>query len=92
MALNRVTIRVPDEILAKARSAVEEGRAASISAYFVKLAREEPDWADTEKVVAEMIAEIGSIDPDVEAWVDSVLGLDGADKPSDSDSKDRART
>jgi Arc/MetJ-type ribon-helix-helix transcriptional regulator len=79
MVLNRVTIRVPDEVLAKARRAVETGRAASVSAYFVRLAVREPDWATAQRVIGEMIAEIGGIDPETEAWVTAVLGEDEDD-------------
>lgn len=79
MALKRVTIRVPEEVLAKARRAVDEGRAASVSAYFVRLAAREPDWVAAQKVIDELIAEMGGIDPETEAWVDSVLGDDEDD-------------
>ncbi|MBL7490308.1 hypothetical protein I6A60_02525 [Frankia sp. AgB1.9] len=78
MALKRVTIRVPEELLAKAHRAMEEGRAASVSAYFVKLAELEPDWRDAREVVDEMIAAIGGIDPETEAWARSVLDEDQA--------------
>jgi hypothetical protein len=76
MALKRVTISIPEEVLAKARRAVEEGRAASVSAYFVKLAAAEPDWKDAQLVVEQMIAEIGGVDPETRAWARAELGLD----------------
>ncbi|WP_041259215.1 hypothetical protein [Pseudofrankia inefficax] len=79
MALKRVTIRVPEEVLAKARRAVEAGDVTSISAYFVKLAAREPDWARSREIIDEMIAEAGGIDDETRSWARSALGISDDD-------------
>jgi len=73
--MKRITISVPDEVLAKAQRAVEAGDVAHVSAYFVQLAQREPDWASARAVVAEMVATIGGVTDDDVAWAEESLGL-----------------
>lgn len=76
MTYKRVTISVPEEVLAKAQRAAEAGEVESVSAYFARLAAREPDWAEAQAVVDEMIAEIGGLSDDDRAWARGVLGID----------------
>jgi hypothetical protein len=76
MSLKRITISVPEEIAAKAQRAAEAGQAESVSAYFVRLAEREPDWAQAQAILDEMVAEAGGISAEDRAWARSVLGLD----------------
>jgi hypothetical protein len=75
MSLKRITISVPEEIAAKAQRAAEAGQAESVSAYFVRLAEREPDWAQAQTILDEMIAEAGGISDEDRAWARSVLGV-----------------
>jgi hypothetical protein len=74
MSLKRITISVPEEIAAKAQRAAEAGQVESVSAYFARLAAREPDWAEAEAVLDEMIAEAGGLTEEARAWARSVLG------------------
>lgn len=77
MSPTRITISVPEQIVAKAQRAVESGQAESVSGYFTGLAEREPDWADARTALDEMIAEAGGVPEEDRRWVRSVLGLDG---------------
>jgi Arc/MetJ-type ribon-helix-helix transcriptional regulator len=71
----KIAVSLPDELVAAARRAVANGRAASVSAYVANaLARQvrEDDLAD---LIAEMRAEHGEPTADDYAWADRVLGL-----------------
>jgi alkylhydroperoxidase/carboxymuconolactone decarboxylase family protein YurZ len=76
MSPTRITISVPEQVVAKAQRAVESGQAESVSGYFTTLAEQEPDWADARTVLDEMIAEAGGIPEEDRRWARSVLGLD----------------
>jgi len=76
MSSTRITISVPEQVIAKAQRAVEAGQAESVSGYFAGLAEREPDWADARAVLDEMIAEVGGISEEDRRWARSVLGLD----------------
>lgn len=71
-----MTISVPEEVVVKAQRAVEAGEVESVSAYFARLAEREPDWAEAQAVVDEMIADVGGLPEDDRAWARSALGLD----------------
>lgn len=81
MSLKRITISVPAEIADKAGRAVAAGEVESVSAYFVRLAAREPDWAEARRIVDELIAEAGELRDEDRAWARQALGLedDGAD-------------
>jgi hypothetical protein len=74
--MKRITISVPDEIAAKAQHAAEAGQVESVSAYFAELAAAEPDWAEAQSIVDELIDEIGGLPEDARAWARSILGTD----------------
>lgn len=79
MSSARITISVPERIVAKAQRAVESGQAESVSGYFAGLAEREPDWADARAALDEMIEEAGGIPEEDRRWARSVLGLDDGD-------------
>jgi len=74
MSMKRITISVPEEIAAKAQRAAEAGQVESVSAYFAHLAAREPDWAEAEAVLDELIAEAGGLSEEARSWARSVLG------------------
>jgi len=74
--VKRLTIRVSDELAARAQRAVDAGDAVSVSGYFATLAENEPDWVACRAAVDEMIAEAGGIGEGDRAWARKALGLD----------------
>ena len=78
MSLRRITISVPEGVAAKARRAVAAGQVESVSAYFSSLAAREPDWAEAEAVLDELIAEAGGLPDETRSWARSVLGASDA--------------
>jgi hypothetical protein len=78
MSLRRITISVPEEVLAKAQRAAGAGQVESVSGYFATLAMREPDWVEAQAVLDEMIAEAGGLPAEVRAWARSVLGPDNS--------------
>ena len=69
----KIAVSLPDELVAQARGAVDDGRAASVSAYVASAMRAYAsrytlsDWLD------EMEAELGPPGPEAEAWARSVF-------------------
>jgi len=71
----KIAVSLPDDLVAAARRAVADGRAASVSAYVAgAMARQvrEDDLAD---LVAEMRAEHGVPTDEDRAWADRALGI-----------------
>ena len=79
MSAKRITISVPEEVVAKANRAVEGGLAESVSAYFAQLAAREPDWAEAQAVVDEWLADQGQPTREDVVWARTVLGMEDAD-------------
>ncbi|WP_306366289.1 ribbon-helix-helix domain-containing protein [Nocardiopsis sp. CC223A] len=73
MTNRRITVSIPEEILAKVQKAVDSGQAASISAYITEIIRNQPDWADAELLAAEILAESGEPTAQDKEWVENVL-------------------
>lgn len=78
----RLTISVPGDIAAKAQRAVAAGQAESVSGYFAGLADREPDWADAEATVNDMIEDAGGLSAAARSWAQEVLG--GTEAESES--------
>lgn len=76
--MKRITISVPDDVAEKAANAVANGDAPSVSAWFSRLARREPDWVAAKAVMAELAAEAGVTDDD-RAWARAALRRDAQD-------------
>jgi len=74
-SMKRITISVPDDVVAKAQRAVAAGEADNMSAYFSRLAQREPDWVSARAIVAEMVAEAGGVSEDDIAWAEETLGI-----------------
>jgi len=74
--MKRITISVPDDVAEKAQRAVDAGDVPTVSGYFTRLAKREPDWAAARAIVDEMIEEAGGISDEDRAWAAASLGLD----------------
>ncbi|HIY39891.1 MAG TPA: hypothetical protein H9836_02035 [Candidatus Nocardiopsis merdipullorum] len=85
MTNSRVTISVPEEIVAKAQRAVESGQAGSVSAYFTELAEKAPDWAAVREALDEMKSQVGTVSSEDKQWARQALGLDEEDEFNDSE-------
>lgn len=71
----KIVVSLPDELVAAARRAVAEGRAASVSAYVAQaLARRRAD-EDLVDLLDEMDAEYGPPDAEHYAWARRPLGV-----------------
>lgn len=66
---------LPDELVAAARRAVDEGRAASVSAYVAVALDRQVREDDLVSLLAQMRAEHGAPAPEDYAWADEVLGI-----------------
>src|SRR5215467_2498367 len=71
----KIAVSLPDELVAAARRAVEEGRAASVSAYVATALARQVREDDVTALLAEMRSEVGSPSAADYAWADEVLGL-----------------
>lgn len=76
MSLKRITISLPDDLVAKAQRAVDTGLAESVSAYFAGLAAREPDWPAAVAAVEEMIAESGPLSENTHQWARDLIAGD----------------
>jgi Arc/MetJ-type ribon-helix-helix transcriptional regulator len=75
MTRQKIAITLPEEQVAAARRAVEEGRAPSVSAYISQaLARRDAD-DELAETLAEIYAESGQPTAADRAWARQVLGL-----------------
>ena len=73
----KIAISLPDEVLATARQAVDEGRASSLSGYIVTTTlAERQDYEDLAALLAEMAAETGGPSHEDRRWARRALGLD----------------
>lgn len=72
----KVTIGLPDQVLATARQAVDEGHASSLSGYIAAALSERHDYEDLAALLAEMVAETGQPSDEDRRWARRALGLD----------------
>lgn len=76
MTTTKIAVTLPEEQVAAARRAVEEGRARSVSAYIAdSLARRDAD-EELSEMIAEIYAEQGTPTEEERAWARRALGLD----------------
>jgi Arc/MetJ-type ribon-helix-helix transcriptional regulator len=66
---------LPDELVAAARQAVMDGRAASVSAFVAQAIDEHRRYADLSRLLSEMAAQAGAPTEADRAWARSALGL-----------------
>ena len=69
----RVTVSLPDDLVASAAAAVAAGRATSVSAYVASAMREKADRESVAEVLAEWRTEAGPLTAADETWVQDVL-------------------
>ena len=69
----RITVSLPDELVAAAAAAVAAGRASSVSAYVASALREKADRESVADVLADWRAEAGPLSVEDEAWVQQAL-------------------
>ena len=71
----KIAISLPDEVLATARQAVDEGRASSLSGYIAATLAERQDYEDLAALLGEMAAETGGPSDEDRRWARQALGL-----------------
>lgn len=71
----KIAISLPDELVAAARTAVSEGRAASVSAFVAEAVEEHGRYGELAELLAEMASEAGPPTDGDRAWARQALGL-----------------
>jgi len=71
----KIAVSLPDGLVAAARRAVDDGRAASVSAYVAAALARQVREDDVTALLAEMRAEHGTPSAEDYAWADEVLGI-----------------
>ncbi|NQU36068.1 MAG: toxin-antitoxin system antitoxin subunit [Actinobacteria bacterium] len=70
----KITVSLPDELVAEANAAVETGRASSVSAYVADAMSEQREQDTLTQLIGDMIAEDGPPSPQDYEWAEAVLG------------------
>ena len=73
----RIAVSLPDDVVAAARAAVAEGRAAGVSALVSEALRAHLSGSTLSSVVAEMVAEHGEPTDADRAWAEEALAARG---------------
>jgi Arc/MetJ-type ribon-helix-helix transcriptional regulator len=73
MATTKITVTVPEELVAHIRSQVESGRFDSVSAYITRAAESMRDFEPLDLLIASMIAETGEPGERAQAWVEDAM-------------------
>jgi Arc/MetJ-type ribon-helix-helix transcriptional regulator len=71
----KLTVSLPDELAERARQAVRDGRAASLSAYVADAMAQSARTRSIAVLVADMRAEDGPPDEEDYAWARRALGV-----------------
>lgn len=71
----KIAVSLPDELVAAARQAVADGRAASVSAFVADAIEQHGRYAELAALLSEMATEAGPPSDDDRAWARSALGL-----------------
>lgn len=75
MTRSKIAVSLPSWLVERARQAVDEGRATSVSAYVAEALEEKADLDDLAALLDEMLAETGGpLTARERAWADQVLG------------------
>ena len=72
----RITVSLPDHLVEAATAAVEEGRAASVSAYVAEALTEKAARETLADFLADWREQVGPESSEEDGWAQSVLGLD----------------
>lgn len=70
----RITVSLPDELVAAATTAVRAGRAASVSAYVAEALTEKVAGETLEQFLADWRERAGEPTPEDNAWAERALG------------------
>lgn len=70
----KIAVSLPAALVEAARRAVDEGRAANVSAYVAEALEQKSKSDDLLELLKEMRAEIGPPTPGETKWADEVLG------------------
>jgi Arc/MetJ-type ribon-helix-helix transcriptional regulator len=73
MATTKITVTVPEELVAHIRREVEQGHYASVSAFVTRAVESMRDFEPLDLLIASMIAETGEPDETAEAWVEQAM-------------------
>ncbi|MET8158519.1 ribbon-helix-helix domain-containing protein [Sphaerisporangium sp. NPDC005289] len=73
MATMKITVTVPEELVAYIREQVHEGHFDSVSAYMTRAAESLRDFDPLDLLIASMVAETGEPGEDAKAWADEAL-------------------
>lgn len=73
MATTKITVTVPEELVAHIRREVEHGRYASVSAFVTQAVESMRDFEPLDLLIASMIAETGQPDDVAQAWAEQAL-------------------
>jgi Arc/MetJ-type ribon-helix-helix transcriptional regulator len=71
----KIAVSLPDELVAAARKAVAEGRAASVSAYVAEALERRRADEDLAALLDDLDAEYGAPSAEHNAWARRALGL-----------------
>lgn len=70
----KIAVSLPDELVAQARAAVQEGRAASVSAYVAEALADRYRRRSLVQLLDDLDAELGPTGADDVAWAARALG------------------
>jgi Arc/MetJ-type ribon-helix-helix transcriptional regulator len=73
MATTKITVTVPEELVAHIRREIEQGRYVSVSAFVTRAVESMRDFEPLDLLIANMIAETGQPDDAAQAWVEQAM-------------------
>ena len=77
MTVAKVTVSLPEDLVRRARNAVERGEAASLSAYVASAVAARLDEHDLDDLLDAALASTGGpITADEQRWLDGLFGRD----------------
>jgi len=71
----RITVSLPEHLVAEASAAADSGRASSVSAYVAEALAEKSGRDSLDDFLAEWRAEVGPATADESSWAEQALGL-----------------
>lgn len=71
----RITVSLPEYLVAEATAAADSGRASSVSAYVAAALAEKSGRDSLDDFLAEWRADVGSATDDETSWAEQALGL-----------------
>lgn len=71
----RITVSLPEDLVAEANAAAASGRATSVSAYVAEALRQRGGRESLDDLLAELRAELGPATEEENAWAREALGI-----------------